>query len=481
MLNLEVQCPELLHQLTGLEKDGSNTKLEDIYKETKLNQIALKEALGWSDDQVSQSINVDVDLDGTFPLSKKLMLALLPEESAKYVTDNPSSLWENRLESGMKISKAIARSVSNNEHIAKLFNCIVEEMKGDDEWMALRKELPKLPGIGPIGLMKDPMVFVQNFISEVSAAKTKQIGFTIDMFDFIRGCNSDMYTSCYTISRNFNSMAPISFAMSGKAAMIYNKNDQSILGRCWVIFSNTFDSFVIMKTYGFLSDESVHVVACNICAALNKDASWKRVNTAHRESLSVAITNSGLYGDPIEWGYSYKMKRNSLFIPIEIENITPRCMICGERVLHSRIICERCEKRFAHCKQCNTVILKPNATGILCNRCAKNTKTTVCPDCGRTVAAGAKCVCTQTRETCAFCESPSIISVNGVGLCAECAAIISNTNGTCEVCGCHGLMYPYKKSPLCQRCYVCVGATSSSYLRHYTDEQRRKAEEIRAR
>lgn len=479
MLNLKEQCPELLREIIGFPNDGKGTKLEDIYNETKFNQKVLRDVLGWQDGRTGMLVNTSLDLDIMFKNSKKVILSLLDEQDAKFVTENPDNLWENKLESGMKISKAIARVVSKNEHVTRLFTLITKELSDSDSWNSLRKELPKLPELDAIGLMKDPMVFVQNFMSEIALAKTKELGFTIDMFDFIRGCNSSNYVSCYTVSRRFNSAAPISFALSGKAGMIYNKDSSSIIGRCWVVFANDFKSFLIMKPYGFLQDESVHTVACNICALLNSEVPWYKV-TDIGECLYVATTNSGIYGDPVRFGYSSVRKGEVVQLQKEIENPSSVCIMCGKRDASTRIICPSCENMLYRCEGCESFMYeRPTNKFGFCEKCMKGI--TVCPDCGCQLKKGETCACQLKQSTCTFCDSEAVMTINGVGLCEDCAKILCSPDSECEVCGVRGPMYPYKKSPLCQRCYTCVASRGEEYTREFSRAQKEKINAIRRR
>lgn len=481
MLDLSKQCPELLKEIVGFPNDGAGTKLEDIYAESKVAQTTLRTALGLND-YYGFEINEDVDLETNFKHSKQLMLALLDDKDAEFVKANPQSLWENKLESGMKISKAIARTVAQNAHIVKLFNVITaddankstSEVVGKSLIGLVKEELPKLPDADLIQLIKNPMVFVQNFLSEVAVAKTKRIGFTLDMFDFFRGCNSPNFTSCYTVRKHYNSAAPVAYALSGRAGMIFNRNADSILGRCWVIFSNNMKSFVVMKTYGFLPDESIHAVACNLCSTLNKDASWYKIPYVSH-NLFTLTPGSGIYGDPIKYGYSSVTKKGTPFLQTDIDNVQSRCIMCGV-FSGSTLLCEDCRRTLGKCKKCGVFLSGKfiNKHG-LCPTCMS--QHTVCPSCGKTLISGVECECTKQQQVCSFCGAPSIVSINGFGMCAECAKIIYETSGTCAVCGDSGLMYPYKKHPVCRRCYAILHNQSANrYIDSvYNDEQRQIA------
>lgn len=475
MLDLSKQCPELLQQIDRFPNDGSGTHLEEIYTESKLRQTALRKALGWKDEQTSLYVDQDINLEDTFKLSKKIILSLLNDEDERYLIDNPTCLWDNRLKSGMKVTKAIARNVSKNEHVIKLFKLITETFTSDS-WETIKEELPKFPDTDALSLIKDPMVFVQNFMSEIASVRTKHLGFTIDMFDFLRGCNSPNYASCYTISRNYNSMAPISLALSGKAGMIFSGNKDAIIGRCWVIFSNTFDSFAVLKSYGFLPLENIHSVACNICGLLKPNDRWVRVKQL-RATLSAANVNAGLYGDPLEYGYSSHIENNKPVIQLDIDNPTPICIICGKRTLMTECVCPKCKSNMSTCKKCSKLMFdKPDNKSGLCTLCAS--KVTICPDCGKVLKKGAECTCKSTHSTCTFCDSPTAITINGVSMCEDCSKIICTFNAECAVCGSHGPMYPYKKHALCQRCYACVSTNLEDYREEFSEEQKNKIREI---
>ena len=459
-LDLKVQCPELLQQVSGFPNDGKGTALPEIINEADANQSALRKALGFNDGDTTLELELSTDFDKSFFLSKNIICSMLSEEDTNYILSNTNALWDNKLESGMKISKAIARRVADGSYIDRLSkymfsldNAVFKEN--------IRKELPKYPG-NMFETLKNPIVFVQNFFSEVAAAKDKKIGFTIDTLMFLRGCNSSNYSSCYTISREYNSMSAISLGLTGLVGMIYLRDGSSILGRCWVVFSPKMTSFNIMKPYGFLKDEVISTVSQWICTLLNNNSTWYKNKLGNENDfdsdtrLDPFSGSVGIYGDPIYESYSlsYESRNHNLAISINLPVVIPRCILCGERLIGTKIFCESCRNtKVTMCRSCNRLMLIDKEHAVqLCDSCIS--KKEVCPDCGTVHDRDKECTCHTISTSCIFCGNPASLSMNGIAICTSCAE--SMMKDTCEVCGAHGVMYPYKNKALCQRCFSAV-------------------------
>ena len=452
MLDLKTQCPELLQQLPGFPSDGTGTALGSILKVIHANQSTLRKKLGMSDDQTTLDQPVECNLESSFPVTKNLITSLLADEDK-----DTADVFNNRLSSGMKITRAITRRVAAGEHLRGFITALGDINVGSSE--DLKRELPKMPATSGLDLLKDPMTFVQNFYSEVAAVKGKSIGFTIDPLMFIRGCNSPNYSSCYTIRKEYNSAAPITLGLSGYAAMIYSRDSNTILGRCWVIFAPDFKSFNVLKEYGFLSSEVIDTVCGWISTLLAPDKTWFKITRPSLE-LNVSHLEQGVYCDPIRRVYSYDQRPDGVVCSNYLNITTSKCIICGNLHGSSRIICDTCHSRYiTRCNKCGSIMIRDSKhTFQLCPSCLK-TKV-ICPDCGVIHDADKECSCKKNNLQCSFCKDKSIMSYSGVHMCASCAEII-HTKTSCEVCGAEGLMYPYNKHSLCQTCFSYVTIDNS--------------------
>ena len=457
MLNLKTQCPELLRELPGFPVEGTGNALEDICKAIHANQKTLRGKLGMTDDQTTLEQSVETDLSKSFSITRELVSSLLSEEDKKDM-----DIFDNRLKSGMKVTRAIMRRVASGEHFKDFLNTMYQlgVVSSND----LSNELPKLPKASGLDILKDPMTLVQNFYSEVAAIRGKSIGFTLDPLMFIRGANSANFSSCYTIRKEFNSAAPITLGLSGSVAMIYSRDANTILGRCWVIFAPDYKSFIVLREYGFLPKEVIDTVCGWISTLLKPDVTWFRTDRCSRD-LMVSHTEQGIYGDPIKRAYSYDKNDGNLvnYVPYIINTLS-RCIICGKIHGESRIICSSCRSRYlATCEKCGSLMFRDNEHTVqLCAKCLGSK--VICPDCGSVHDSDKECICKKKTTTCSFCGDTAIISYHGISMCATCAEII-HTKTTCEACGAEGMMYPYNKHCLCQTCFTHVTKSGRNNLR----------------
>ena len=465
MIDLKLQCPELLQQISGFPVDGTGTALPAILEETNILQKTLRAKLGLADGETTFEQSVSVNFESTFKESSNLIVSLIDSKDREGM-----KLFDNTLASGMKITRAISRQVATNAYIGSLGQAILSR-DAESLGYALKKELPKFnPKDGIIGILRDPMLLVQNFYSEVKAMQNKSVGFTIDPLMFIRGCNSPNYSSCYTINRSYNSAAPISLGLSGYAGMIYSRDGNSVIGRCWVVFSPDFKSFCVMKSYGFLPDDVIDTVCGWLCTLLDNSATWlcSKVDAELRTSRNY----TGVYGDPVYKAYSCSNE----FVPF-LPTPMSTCIICGKKHYRSVIMCDECYSLLSKCAICGNFMFKdPNHRIQLCSSCLK--KKEVCPDCGSIIDAGTTCHCKNKENKCTFCDETAIITMNGISLCSSCAEILS-THNKCEVCGTEGAMYPYKKHTLCQSCFARVTVIEQRN-REINDSVREKINAIRS-
>ena len=446
MFDLKIQCPELLHQLPGFPNEGTGTALEDIISSIKKNQRSIKTKLGFTDEEDTLEQSVQVNLLSSLPVTFKLIEALIPPEERE-----TADIFDNKLKSGMKITRAVQRRVASGAHVLDLLSVLTAERVIEQD--ILRKELPKLPISNGLDILLNPMVLVQNFYSEVASLRGKSVGITFNPLMFIRGTNASTYRSCYTISQHYNSAAPITLGLSGYAAMIYNRSADAILGRCWVIFNPQYTSFFVLKSYGFLANETIDTVCGWLCTLLNPEASWLVKHNPHAD-MHVSISDQGVYGDPITRVYSCDNNNGSITNFMPLISIPPsRCILCGKIHASSRIICDHCWDRYiSRCNRCGHFMFRDAEHKIqLCPSCLKTKK--ICPDCGSIYDADKECKCKIKVPVCTFCGKPSIVSLHGISLCEECAKVI-HTEDTCHACGGKGLMYPYKGKPVCQTCFT---------------------------
>lgn len=459
-LDLKVQCPELLQQVSGFPNDGKGTALPDILEEIDCNQSALRKALGFADGETTLEQSIKTDLEKQFSLSSNIIFSLLDEQAHEVIMSDMSMLWSNRLPSGTKISKAIARRVADGSYIESLGKYLLT-VHSDTFLSKLKEELPKYNIDSSMSLMKDPMVFVQNFFSEIAAAQNKIIGFTIDTLMFLRGCNSPNYSSCYKIDREYNSMSALSLGLSGMAGMIYIRDNSSILGRCWVTFDPKFSSFCVLKTYGFLTESAIATVCQWLCTLLNKDTTWYSSNSVveedawgdieYRLHLDPTMDTCGVYGDPVVKIYTSGISNNKVTVNTTINLVTPRCIICGKRDNNSRIFCGSCRTNvLAKCQVCDRLMFKDTQHSVqICSSCLS--KKEICPICGAIKNKGEECKCEGKKSSCAFCGNEATIKVNNIAICADCAQAMMKD--TCDLCGSHGVMYPLGKKALCFNCF----------------------------
>lgn len=457
-LDLQVQCPELLQQVSGFPNDGKGTALPDILEEIEHNQSALRKAFGFAEEETTLERGISTDFDKQFAVSSNVIFSLLDSSVQDFVMTDMSVVWNNRLPSGTKVSKAIARRVADGSYIEGLGKYLIT-MPSDKFIVSLKSELPKYNISSSMDILKDPMVFVQNFFSEVAAAQNKNIGFTIDPLMFLRGCNSPNYSSCYKIAREYNSMSALSLGLNGMTGMIYLRDSASILGRCWVTFSPKFSSFCVLKAYGFLKESTVNTVCQWLCTILNKDATWYSTNfdidpewdEQDGPHLYPSVGHCGVYGDPIVKVYSSKIEDDRLSINSGLSVVTPKCILCGNRVRAAEVFCADCKKtRITKCRSCGNLMFVDHDHSVqLCSSCLS--KVEVCPNCGKIKKKGETCTCSTTANPCVFCGNENTIRINNLSVCVDCAQAMMKD--TCDVCGAHGVMYPLGKKALCFNCF----------------------------
>lgn len=456
-LDLKAQCPELLQQIPGFPSDGTGTALSSIIDEARTNQKDLRQMFGFSvdDDATIEEEIAEVDTS-KFKWSTEVILALLSEEQEKEILSNKRELQDNALASGMKISKAIAKRVVTNEHIPRLLQWLTT-LDWDDRDMLMRNlqdELEKYTEDDIFSLCKNPMVFVQNFFSEMANTKNRYIGFTLEPLMFVRGCNSSSFTSCYKIDRWYNSNAPFTLARSGLACMMYIRSDKEILGRCWVVVSSDFKSVSVLKAYGFLDSATQEKLLYWVCAGLDPVSNWKKAFS--RGDLEASFEKTGVYDDPIVLVATC----NANYVNNELQVPLGKCIICGTVLTmdSSTCMCNACKtSMLTTCVNCGTTMFKDTTHKVqLCNKCLEIK--TVCPKCGRVHAKDSACICEQEDDSCLFCGDKKSLTINGVSLCEDCAKSMCKTQ--CDVCGAHGVMYPMKKLAMCQRCFTIAQRTS---------------------
>lgn len=424
----------------------------------------------------------------SFELTTQLMLALLPAEEQEFVVQNNyTPLFDNKLQSGTKVSKYLSK-VSNTEAMGKLIP-ILASSKGS--LSKLGKELPKLPKemIDPFNLITNFGVLVQNFYSEVSAASNVVFGVALDLPSFLEAANSPNFTSCYAVN-GCNERAPINLAITPNTFVLYVKDKSgSVVGRCWGLINTDYSQIALLKPYGFINSEHVSSAVSWIANKCNPTSTWGMYELEKDEEddgllyedLMELSSGPGIYGDPT-WKILSKYVDGDVltYQPSYTVRSAP-CVICG--VVHdsSQMVCSKCQEKYIkRCLSCGEKFYSfKKETEYMCSSCLSGY--VICPKCGKSYPEHMdSCPHCHWETHCSLCGKKSDVPLYKAGeisLCRECRDILLST--TCDVCGVQENTYPYKGIALCAQCFTLVTKTENIYTRiAYPDVNYKRAIEM---
>lgn len=470
-IDLSKQWPSLLSYYVGFPADGAGTYIENIYKLSKQNKANLAAKLGLPDTLTVEE-EVTVDLNERFAFSYQLVCMVMPKDKQPTFDE----FITNRTSNQMKLSKRILSYAKTNSNVtAKI---LLSGLYSSSFRSKLNKELPKVPDARSFVSNSDCAeavvitqdyeyysAIIQNIYSEIASIKKATYGFSMDMFTMLSAGSSSSFSSCFTVGR-FNSKGPLDIALCPLTGVIYNRQGKNIIGRAWVVFDIDFNKFIVMKSYGFIDDAIIKKVCGWLCALLDDKADWSYTNGNSEDVyLSLDYRPEGWYIDPVRMFFFSSTSD-------KIRNIDVRgcveapCLLCGKYHTKSTIICSDCEEtKLTNCKRCGKQMLKTDSNKLypLCNNCVE--KVTFCPVCGSMMREGKACPKCAWNNMCAICGTKSdkkLQWIEDIPVCEHCISILHKT--TCECCGSHGLMYPYRGHALCSNCYQQLSSLPSSTI-----------------
>lgn len=470
-IDLNKQWPSLLSYYVGIPADGTGTYIENIYKLSKQNKAKLAAKLGLPDTLTVEE-EVLVDLSERFAFSYKIACAVMPEDKKPTFDE----FITNRTANQMKLSKRILSYAKTNSGVTT--KILLSGLHSTTFRMKLSKELPKVPNAGAFvkntDLAEDALsindydyyaAIIQNIYSEIASIKKATYGFSMDMFTMLSAGSSNSFSSCFTVGR-FNSKGPLDIALSPLTGVIYNRQGNNVTGRAWVVFDKDFNKFVVMKSYGFIDDDVIKKVCSWLCALLDDKADWSYINGNNEDVyLSLDYKPAGWYLDPIRMFFFSSTSDKTRNIDVRGCAEAP-CLLCGKHHTRSTLLCGECEEtRLTTCKRCNKLMLKTGRNKMypLCDNCIE--KVTFCPVCGAQMKEGKTCPKCSWNNMCAICGTKSdkpLQWIEGVPVCDNCISLLHKK--TCECCGSHGLMYPYRGHALCNNCYQQLSSLPSSSI-----------------
>ena len=470
-IDLNKQWPSLLSYYVGIPADGTSTYIENIYKLSKQNKAKLAAKLGLPDTLTVEE-EVLVDLSERFAFSYKIACAVMPEDKKPTFDE----FITNRTANQMKLSKRILSYAKTNSGVTT--KILLSGLHSTTFRMKLSKELPKVPNAGAFvknaDLAEDALsiqdydyyaAIIQNIYSEIASIKKATYGFSMDMFTMLSAGSSNSFSSCFTVGR-FNSKGPLDIALSPLTGVIYNRQGNNVTGRAWVVFDKDFNKFVVMKSYGFIDDDIIKKVCSWLCALLDDKADWSYINGNNEDVyLSLDYKPAGWYLDPIRMFFFSSTSDKTRNIDVH-GCVEAPCLLCGKHHTRSTLLCSECEEtKLTTCKRCNKLMLKTDRNKMypLCDNCIE--KVTFCPVCGAQMKEGKTCPKCAWNNMCAVCGTKSdkpLKWIEGIPVCDSCISLLHKT--TCECCGSHGLMYPYRGHALCNTCYQQLSSLPSASI-----------------
>lgn len=455
-IDLNKQWPAVTSTYTGIKSDGSNTKIPQILDLCRRNKMYLAKMMHIEDTlTVEQEITVDVKKKFSHVL--QALLSTIPKD--KNITEQ--ELLNNKIESaaGMKASKLLLRwAKENDSYITKWCMTVICSCMYRNH---LYEELPKLPNYAEyvngdtFRIYDFYSTFIQNFFSELAAVQKTLYGFSIEPILMLQAGSSSTFKSCFSVGR-FNSKGPLNIALNPFTGVIYNRTANNVTGRAWVLFDQDLQKFVIMKSYGFIDDVTIHKVGSWLCAMLDNKSQWSYTTGSENDVyITLDYTPEGWYIDPVKFFY-FSEKSDKVRNIVISGAVDAPCIICGNSTGNSStLMCRDCmENAFVVCKKCGKTMLKSKdmRTYPLCDHCIQ--KTTTCPVCGTIVPEGKECHKCAWNHTCSLCgkKHPRPLKwINDVPVCETCISLMHKD--TCECCGSVGMVYPYNGHAVCSACY----------------------------
>lgn len=487
-IDLQQQCPGIFNKILGINKDGSNTAIPELYAESKENKKDLATKLGLLDEYKVECLESTFDIS-KYPKCLELVGLLVKEDIT------PSDVCKNKTPSGAKISRIVCKcepkDIPSALRLMSALGSALEELNIDysaDDF------------IGSVDSLKKVVSEFAAKFWEVIAAESEIIsGFSLDFLDILNAANSTSFTSCFS-AEGSNSAGPLQVARYPLSGVIYvRQSNNNITGRCWVVFNKDCSAFSVLRRYGNLTSGMMHTLSKWICSKLDPAGNW--VRNSSRWRLSVGPNLYGWYEDPIEGMYiNLNSKRKITPNPTITMPDRVKCLSCGSELAFgtSGMLCATCRKAtpprvrvvpasgrtlegyFVECGSCEQwyitdkpVLRCPKCmTGqVLCKRCGKkfarsdiqfnilasseirsslmstnrerDRYTDLCPEC-------------QKEYPCATCGAP--VGDSGYPVCGSCLELFSK--GVCEMCGETEQTYPASGHALCSGCLNIANDTN---------------------
>ena len=465
-MSLIDKAPNFFRKIQNFPENGEGTQFFQLVMQNKSVHEILNKAL-FSDKETKWETDCTVKQVEDYLPVIELLMPLLPEEDQAINKETRySGIINNRLNSGMKVSKYMSK-LTGTETLGKL---IPFATRADDTfWNKLYDVMPKLPeGLYQnwFGLFNSFDVLIQNFYSEIANNNNVTLGISTDLFDFLEVCNSPNFTSCYALYK-MNESAPFNYAVSRNTAVIYVKNKQSVIGRSWVIFPNDLNQFYVMKPYGFLSKSLIRQAAEHLCTTLGGE--WGYYFTDQNQDRwdynpELMPQFQGVYQDPYFAIYSTTENGDTLTIRSNYSLSKATCIVCGSQTYDGKIMCPTCyRKHIKRCLSCGLNYYSMDDNSTFCSECVRGKKT--CPVCGMVFdEEWEECPACHWKSHCSLCGHTSNVPLYKIGnlyVCRDCREAL--LQGECDVCGSKTLTYPAAGWALCESCYGEAVTKSSRY------------------
>lgn len=401
---------------------------------------------------------------------------------------DPKALVTNRTPTGAKLSRAIL-ALLRRKDAGEIF------IKPPKNKPLYRQ--PRLPGLTSANIpgmasttdgatkVRGFEILIQRIFSVVAAGQQKLV-ISTNFWDILNCATARATRSCFEPG-NCHATAPISMALAPRVALAYltPTDIHNASGRVWVVFSEDYAEYQVLRKYGVWpsnSDKRIHEYIKEALAESKEIPQKSWVTQADRKTMlsstsgwDTRLVNAAgnVYNDSTTSYYAYNPEAGGTSIGFVPKYAEPICFKCGKTHKEtSAALCTTCRTSNPVCSQCgaNRALQVNTEYGIrLCSYCAPSSLRHTCETCGRkhpTEAALAAC----SHGTAVVCPSCGDKHEGKQGaLCAECVAAESAT--TCTKCGeavyLEGILYEGKR--YCTACFK---------LTHAVDAEPEKPEEV---